>query len=110
MIELLIYAMLFIGITFHILGALGLHRFSDVYMRLHASTLCTTFGTIFIALSAITYAIMFSSIQLAAHSAFAVVFVMIAGATGSHAIARAAYRSGIKPIIALDDALSKVEK
>jgi len=42
--------------------------------------------------------------------AFAVVFVMIAGATGSHAIARAAYRSGIKPIIALDDALSKVEK
>lgn len=107
MIEIVIYATLFVGLLFHLFGALGLHRFFDVYTRLHASTLCTTFGTIFVVLSVIIYAIYAGSMQMALHSAFAVVFVMISGATGSHAIARAAYRAGIKPKIALDDALSK---
>ena len=37
-----------IGLLFNILAIIGLLRFPDVYTRLHASTKCTTFGSIFI--------------------------------------------------------------
>ncbi len=110
MIEMLIYALLAIGIIFNAIGALALHRFIDPYTRLHGSTLCTTFGSIFIVLAVVIYSITTGSIQMALHAVFALAFIMVTSATGSHAIARASYLAGIKPKKVSVDKLAKVSK
>jgi len=109
----IIYLCLFIGIFFMALGAVGLHRFSDVYNRLHAGTKCTTFGSIFIGLSIFLYALRnwFAATQgevipmdgggqlnLAIHAFIAVVAIMITNPTSSHALARAAHKAGERPV------------
>jgi len=48
MFYIIIYILLFLGIFFNLLGALGILRFPDVYTRLHAGTKCTTFGSIYL--------------------------------------------------------------
>ena len=113
MIWELIYACLGIGIFFNLLASVGLLRFPDVYTRLHAGTKCTTFGSIFIALGVIVYGLWKwycgdkSMSILAIHSFFALIAILITNPTGAHAIARAAYRSGVKPAKAVIDELEK---
>ena len=48
MFNIIIYILLFLGVFFNLLGALGIIRFPDVYTRLHAGTKCTTFGSIYL--------------------------------------------------------------
>ncbi|MEM4663124.1 MAG: monovalent cation/H(+) antiporter subunit G [Candidatus Diapherotrites archaeon] len=110
MIELIVTFLICVGLLFHILGSIGLHRFYDVYTRAHASTLCTTFGSIGIIMSVVIYSILNGYLSLAAHSFIALLLILISGATGSHAITRAAYKAGIKPKLVLGDALAKVKK
>ena len=110
----LIYILLAIGVFFNILGGLGLLRFPDVYTRLHAGTKCTTFGSIFITGSVIILGLKmwyFGSIDgsvLAIHTAGALVAILITNPTGAHAIARAAHKSGVKPVNAVIDSLQVV--
>jgi multicomponent Na+:H+ antiporter subunit G len=109
----LIFFFLIIGIFFNLLAGLGLLRFPDVYTRLHAGTKCTTFGSIFICGSVILigfkmwfYGDMNGSV-MAIHTAFALVAILLTNPTGAHAIARAAHRSGVKPVGAVVDHLEK---
>ncbi|MCZ2417364.1 MAG: monovalent cation/H(+) antiporter subunit G [Burkholderiales bacterium] len=51
------FVLLVIGLIFNALGVIGLIRFPDVYTRLHASTKATTFGSIFLCLGVVVYAI-----------------------------------------------------
>jgi len=88
------YVFIGIGLFFNFVGAFGLHRFPDVYTRLHAATKCTTFGSIFLILAVIV------------QSAGA---LLVTNATGAHAMARAAHRSGEKPTRAVVDDLEKKE-
>ena len=107
----IIYILLGIGIFFNLLASVGLLRFPDVYTRLHAGTKCTTFGSIFIALAAIAYGLWKwydgdkPMIALAIHSFFALIAILVTNPTGAHAIARAAYRSGVMPKKAVIDEL-----
>ena len=105
--ELLIYICLGIGLFFNVIGVIGLLRFPDVYTRLHAETKTTTFGSIFLGLAVIVYAIMQGLPALAVHTAIAVIVLAFTNATGSHAIARAAAQSGIKPVQTVVDKLSE---
>ena len=57
MIEI-VYLFLGIGALFQALGTIALHRFPDVYTRMHGATKCTTFGSIFIYLGIIIYGIL----------------------------------------------------
>jgi len=113
MIWEIIYICLGIGVAFNLLGSLGLLRFPDVYTRLHAGTKCTTFGSIFICLASITYGLWKwydgdeQMISLAIHSFFALLAILLTNPTGAHAIARAAHRSGIKPVKAVVDDLEE---
>lgn len=113
----LIWICIGIGLLFNILGVIGILRFPDVYTRLHAETKATTFGTIFIALAVIIYAIgelMATSdakyITLGIHTAIALIALAFTNATGAHAIARAAHKSGQVPKPAVADRLSEVEQ
>lgn len=94
-----------IGLFFDTLGALALHRFFDPYTRLHGATMCTTFGSVFIALAVILYGYSLGSSAMVLHTIVALVFLLLTNPTGSHAIARAAYRHGVKPKKAVVDKL-----
>ncbi len=112
--DYLIYVLLGIGVFFNILAGVGLLRFPDVYTRLHAGTKCTTFGSIFIVGSVILIGLKVwlfdnstSGSVLALHAGFALVAILLTNPTGAHAIARAAHRSGVKPVGAVVDDLEK---
>ena len=105
----------FIGILFNLLAGVGLLRFPDVYTRLHAGTKCTTFGSIFICLAVIIRGLYITlgkegnpdGLSLAIHTGAALVAILITNPTGAHAIAKAAHRSGVKPVGAVIDELEK---
>lgn len=104
--------LLAIGLIFNGLGMVGLLRFPDVYTRLHACTKTTTFGTIFTSLAVIVYAVDWflasgegQYLQLGLHTIVAVIALAVTNATGAHAIARAAHRSGVHPARAVVDHL-----
>ncbi|WP_258083554.1 monovalent cation/H(+) antiporter subunit G [Thermococcus thermotolerans] len=106
-----IYAFLGINIIFNLLGSLSLHRFPDVYTRLHGATKCTTFGTIFAVLAVVVHAAYQlhltgdpKYLQMALHSLVALVALLLTNPTGAHAIAKAAHLSGYKPAKAVIDA------
>jgi len=111
MIEIIIYILLGIGVFFNLLAGIGLLRFPDVYTRLHAGTKCTTFGSIFIIGSVVILGLKnwwigdTGGSVLAIHSVIALAAILITNPTGAHAIARAAHRSGVKPVGAVVDDL-----
>lgn len=109
----LIWIALAIGLFFNALGVVGILRFPDVYTRLHADTKATTFGSIFTSLAVVLYAFGEwlaaeqghggAPLSLILHTLVAVVVLAITNATGAHAIARAAYRRGHRPALAVVD-------
>ena len=111
MFEIIIYILLGIGVFFNLLAGVGLLRFPDVYTRLHAGTKCTTFGSIFLVGSVVLLGLKNwwtgdpNGSVLAIHSIVALAAILITNPTGAHAIARAAHRSGVKPIGAVVDDL-----
>lgn len=112
MIEWLLLVFLSIGVIFNMLASVGILRFPDVYTRIHAATKCTTFGTIFVVLSAIAYSIYkwlpsYDSkwIVMGLHSLLVLVFLLLTNPVGAHAIGRAARKMGIKPYASVIDEL-----
>lgn len=112
--EILITICVAIGLVFNALGIIGILRFPDVYTRLHASTKTTTFGTIFLGIGIVIYAIITylgtsdgQYLMLIVHTIIAVFALAITNAAGSHAIARAAHRSGVLPEPSVVDRLSE---
>ena len=111
LVDIIIYIFLAIGVFFNILAGIGLLRFPDVYTRLHAGTKCTTFGSIFLCGSVILYGLRMwilgnvdDSIWVI-HTGIALVAILLTNPTGAHALARAAHRSGVKPVGAVIDEL-----
>ena len=103
-----------IGLVFNTLGVIGLLRFPDVYTRLHASTKATTFGSIFIFLGVVVFAISqylgtsdSQYLMVITHTIIAMFALAITNAAGSHAIARAAHRNGQNPQQAVVDKLAE---
>ncbi len=115
--DTLIIIFIAIGLIFNTLGVAGILRFPDVYTRLHAETKMTTFGTIFICLAAVVYCVSeflasndSQYIDLSINVLIILFALAFTNATGSHAIARAAYRSGQKPVKAVVDRLGEAEE
>ncbi len=112
--EMIIYIFIAIAIIFNFLGVIGLHRFPDVYTRMHAATKCTTFGSIFLAFAVMVYMFILwydtgkgVYVNVFFHTFVAVAALMFTNSTGAHAIARAAHRSGVKPYGAIIDQLEE---
>lgn len=110
-VDIIVYIFLAIGVFFNLLAGVGLLRFPDVYTRLHAGTKCTTFGSIFLCGSVILLGLKMwyqgstDGSVLAIHTSGALIAILITNPTGAHAIARAAHRSGVKPVGAVVDDL-----
>ena len=84
-----------IGVIFDLLGCLGLVRLPDVYNRLQAATKCVTLGTCFI-LIGVAVSAGWDAKPLMIKSLLCALFILLTSPVGAHALARGAYRSGVK--------------
>lgn len=95
MIELVVVAILLLaGLFFHAVAALGVIRMPDFYTRLHAVSKAETLGVL-LTLAAI---MVWSGFTLTTVKVgFVAAFLLFANPTSTHAIGRAAMRTGVKP-------------
>ena len=82
---------LLIGLAFLLVGALGIVRLPDVYLRLHAATKGTTLGLVGLLLAV---ALHIPTGDVFAKIAATLVFAFVAMPVGSHLLAKAAMRAG----------------
>jgi len=91
--ELIGQFIILIGLTFDLLGCIGLLRLPDVYNRLQAAAKCVTLGT-----GGILFGVFvvngFTAMGIKALLAMG--FVFITSPTAAQALSRAAYVSGVK--------------
>jgi multicomponent Na+:H+ antiporter subunit G len=91
---IIVTAFLIAGTFFFITGTIGLLRFPDLYTRMHATGKCDTLGAGLVLMGLTLYeGFSFISIKIL----FIMIFILIANPTATHAIAKAAYTSGILP-------------
>ena len=91
MADIIVGLLLAAGLFFHGVAALGVMRMPDFYTRLHAVSKAETAGVVF----TVAGLIVMAGISLTALKLFFVaVFLFVANPTSTHAIARAALRSG----------------
>ena len=112
-LNIVTYIFIGVGLFFNLVGVVGLHRFPDMYTKLHAATKCTTFGSIFLIIAVIVQAAGIwaqggaSESVMVIRAVLVLVALLVTNATGAHAIARAAHRSGEKPARAVVDDLGR---
>jgi len=93
MIDLLGHIFIIIGLCFDVFGCIGLVRLPDVYNRLQASTKSVTLGTCGIMFGVF----LIEGLNPSGIKAMLVaIFLLLTSPTAAHALARAAYNSGIK--------------
>jgi multicomponent Na+:H+ antiporter subunit G len=99
-LNLIALAAVIMGTLFSILGVLGLIRLPDVYTRLHATGKVGLFGVVLLLIGDVIFTPLGLSKGLVL-----IVLLMIGGPATSHALASAAYRSGIPMKQAIRDDL-----
>ena len=84
------------GILFMLAGSLGIVRLPDFYSRTHAAGTSDTLGVIFIIVGLIIYeGFTLISLKLLLIS----IFIALANPIGTHALTRAAFKKGKKPML-----------
>lgn len=88
--------------AFVLLAAIGLHRFDDVFSRIHAATKAVTFGVVLVAIGASFHV---NDPADVVKLALAGVFQLISAPVGSHILARAVYHAGgeLSPATTIDE-------
>lgn len=95
------------GSFFCLTGGIGLLRFPDFFSRIHAASLTDTLGA-----GLILIGLMFQAGWTLALPKLVLIllFSLLAGTTASHAMAKAALKSGLQPFdVAMDKGISPVE-
>ncbi|MBX2993128.1 MAG: monovalent cation/H(+) antiporter subunit G [Bacteroidetes bacterium] len=99
MTEIIAVLMILGGGFFLLVASIGIVRFPDFYTRLHAMGKGDTLGIILILLGLCVYeGFTLNSAKLL----IALVFVGLTNPVATHALARAALRYGLKPLLKLD--------
>ncbi len=81
-----------IGAAFILLAAVGMVRFPDVYMRMHAATKAGTLGAGTILVGLAFHA---GQLDVTLKVVIGVIFLIITGPIASHLLGRAAYATGV---------------
>jgi multicomponent Na+:H+ antiporter subunit G len=90
------------GAAFTLLGAVGVLRLPDCYTRMHAASKAGALGAALI-LAGVAAG---SRGAVAMEAVFALLVLLATAPLAAHAVSRAAYRAGIKPVLGeLGDAL-----
>ena len=86
------------GCFFALAGAVGVVRMPDTFSRMQSSTNITTLGVLLTLVGALLYCIfVWKSWGSAAKVIMIGVLTILANPVGGHVMARAAYRTGIRP-------------
>lgn len=89
-------ALIVSGVFFVFVGSLGVVRLPDFYTRTHAASKTDTLGILLILAGLMVYeGATLNSVKLG----FILIFISLANPIGSHALARAAMKSGLKPLL-----------
>lgn len=80
------------GGVFALLGALGIVRLSDFYLRLHAATKVSTLA---LGLLALAFVVRFGTLGAAAQAFVLVFFVFLTAPVVAHVLAGTAFRTGV---------------
>ena len=93
-----IFSIIFVvlGIAFMLMGSIGIVRLPDFFTRSHAASKSDTLGIMFVISGLIIYeGFTQSSLKLL----FIIIFIALSNPIGSHALARAALKKGLKPLL-----------
>ena len=98
-VDRIVILIVFTGVLVTLTGAIGLLRFPDFYTRLHATGKCDTLGTglILMGLMVFHFAHYSTTPLVPIKVLILIIFVFIANPTATHAIVKAAYRTGVRP-------------
>ncbi|MDJ0931793.1 monovalent cation/H(+) antiporter subunit G [Breoghania sp.] len=94
MISIIVGCALVVGSLFCLTASLGLMRFKDVYMRMHAASKAGTLGSGVLLLALAVHA---GELDVVTRAVAGVIFFMLTAPISSHLLARAAYVVGYKP-------------
>ncbi|MFC4597212.1 monovalent cation/H(+) antiporter subunit G [Cohnella hongkongensis] len=94
-VEYAVVLAVLIGVIFCLLGAFGLVRMPDVYLRSHAATKSATLGVLCVLAGAFLYFALFEG-HVSAKLLLGILFVFLTSPVAGHLNGRAAYRSGVK--------------
>jgi multicomponent Na+:H+ antiporter subunit G len=90
-----------IGVFFMFAGTIGLLRFPDFYSRMHSTGKSDTLGILLaligLALYNLDHGFTLASVLVSLKIMFITIFWFVGGPTVTHAITRAAFKSGIVP-------------
>jgi len=84
------------GLFFVLAGTLGVLRLPDFYTRLHAAGMTDTLGAEMILLGLI---IQSGFTQMSLKLLIVAFFLFVTSPTATHAVAHAAYKAGLKPVL-----------
>ena len=91
---ILTVVLVILGITFILVGSVGILRLPDFFTRTHAVSKSDTLGVIFVISGLVIYeGFTLSSLKLI----LIILFIALANPIGSHALAKAAIKKGLKP-------------
>ena len=97
-LRVVIDALIVVGLFFALAGTKGIIKMPDTFSRMQASTCVNTMGVIGVAVGALLYAIfIMGSAGTASKIAVIALLIITVNPIGSHAIAKGAYRAGIRP-------------
>lgn len=94
--EIISILFIVLGIFFMFVGSLGVIRLPDFYSRTHAASKTDTLGILLVVVGMIVFeGASLNSVKLS----FILIFIALANPIGSHALARAAIKTGLKPVL-----------
>ena len=99
--DVLTGALVLTGSVFVLLAGLGLHRFDDVFSRVHAATKAVTFGMVLVVLGSVLQLTRSADVV---KLLLAVLLQLVSAPVSSHIVARAAYHAGteLSPLTTVD--------
>jgi len=90
-VEIVASVMILAGVALGVIAGIGLHRFPDVFDRMHATSKPTTLG---LALTLIGAAVVLADPENIVKLVLVIAFQFVTAPIAAHMVGRAAYRAG----------------
>lgn len=100
LIEILEITALLVGAFFMLVASVGVFRLTDFHTRIHAPTKAATLGLAFLF---VALALHLQETAAVTKALLAMLFIGMTAPVGAHILARAAYRSGVRPRVKIDE-------
>ncbi|WP_334175269.1 monovalent cation/H(+) antiporter subunit G [Pseudoxanthobacter sp.] len=86
--------MVLVGAVFALMAAIGILRFGDIYMRMHAASKAGTVGS---GLALLAVALDAGELGVVTRAIAGAVFLLLTAPVSAHLLARAFYKAGYRP-------------